>query len=171
MDHVQDPEDWYKFDAGSGNVIVITLESWNNTIMNLTLFDPNDNMALAFYSDGPVARDIYYTEHETPMDTWYIRLTSINGWYEFKVNLTSQNDTDTGQDVPNDPSNATEVDQGGDGQQKAGTGYVRAWAEKWSGIVECAAGGQNSVNLTVVWVGIHGCNCAQRQGLVGVGQF
>lgn len=105
-----DEEDWYRFSAGEGDIIKVTLTSDSDAdFLYLDLVDWEDWTIFGLKSkDSVMAEDMWYTALETTTSYWYLRvhLDTDMGTYDLALQVDHQDDVDTGTDAPGDTATA-----------------------------------------------------------------
>ena len=111
-----DEEDWYRFQAGEGDIIKVTLTSDSDAdFIYLDLVDWEDWTIFELKSkDIVMAEDVWYTALEGTTAYWYLRvhMDTDMGNYQLTLEVGHQDDADTGTEAPGDHATAMELAAG-----------------------------------------------------------
>lgn len=115
VDYMTDSYDYYKFQAGNGDIIRVTLES-NATDDVLMFYCQNSAQEELIYlesMDNSSASGTYYTNNETGTDWYYLIVEAYgSGNYTITLTLDHQDDAGSGGDAPGTTGNAVEITAG-----------------------------------------------------------
>ncbi len=111
-----DEEDWYRFSAGEGDIIEVTLTSDSDAdFIYLDLVDWEDWTIFDLKSkDSVMAEDVWFTALETTTSYWYLRvhMDTDLGNYDLTLLVGHQDDADTQTEAPGDQASAMELAAG-----------------------------------------------------------
>lgn len=111
-----DEEDWYRFRAGEGDIISVSLTSDSDAdFLYMDLVDWEDYTTFQLESkDSVVAEDSWYTARETTTVYWYLRvhMDTDMGEYDLALQVDHQNDAASQQEAPGDTATALELAPG-----------------------------------------------------------
>ncbi|MFW3147146.1 MAG: fibronectin type III domain-containing protein [Thermoplasmatota archaeon] len=110
-----DEEDWYKFQAGEGDMIFLEFTSYSEYyLIYCYLLDPMNNSLIDLESlEGDSSTGDYFTSGETNPGWYYVRIEAYGtGDYDFDLVVQKQNDAESGNDAEGEQNDNITIDQG-----------------------------------------------------------
>ena len=106
-----DEEDWYTFPICSGQDVSVTMTPEDGFDFDISLFNKYEEEKASSTNSGSTAESFTFTVDIS--SNWYLQVKYISGTgegqYTFDVDITTQNDANTGDDAGDDFSSATPI--------------------------------------------------------------